>query len=71
MFDQEAIDAALLALILERHPAPVHEADLGRAFAGDDWAASLSALAADGVLYREGALVLASRAAVRVGELLA
>ena len=70
MFDPETIDMAVLALVLERHPAPVHEADLGRAFAGDDWAASLSALVADGVLHRAGSLLLASRAAVRVGQLL-
>ena len=64
------LEAALLTLLLARHPAPVHAEELARAFAGDDWPAAVSALEADSALHREGALHLASRAAVRVSRLL-
>ena len=66
----DALEAALLTLVLARHPAPVHAEELARAFAGDDWEAAVAALVADGVLHREGRLHLASRAAVRVSRLL-
>jgi hypothetical protein len=66
----DALDAALLALVLARHPAPVHRDELRRVFAGDDWRSSARALAEDGLLHREGRLVLASRASVRANELL-
>lgn len=67
----DALDAAVLAYVLARHPGPVHRDDLAHAFAGQDWRSSLSALQADGVLHREGELQLASAAAVRVSQLLA
>lgn len=67
----DALDAALLLCVLDHYPAPVHRDDLAHAFAGDDWASSAAALEADGILYREGALHLATRAAVRMSELLA
>jgi hypothetical protein len=66
----DALDAALLTFVLARHPAPVHSADLARAFATDDWPSSVTALVADGLLHREGSLHVASRATVRAGELL-
>lgn len=68
--DPDPLDTAVLALVLERHPAPVHRNELMLAFEGDDWPSAVSALVADGILHREGALHLASRAAVRVAELL-
>ncbi len=64
------METAVLTLILHRHPAPVHGDDLARAFAGDDWEAAVAALVAEGLLHREGALYVASRAAVRLSELL-
>lgn len=67
----DVLDAAVLGLILHRHPAPVHETDLACTFEGDDWPSSISALIADGIVHREGALHLASRPAVRVAELIA
>lgn len=66
----DVLERALLTLVLDRHPAPVHEDELARAFAGDDWRSAVSSLAADGAVHREGALHLASRAAVRVAQLL-
>jgi hypothetical protein len=66
----EAMEAAVLTMVLHRHPAPVHADDLARAFAGDDWEAAVAGLLADGLLHREGALHLASRSSVRVSELL-
>ncbi len=66
----EALASALLTLLLARHPAPVHAEDLARAFTGEDWEAAVAALAADGVVLREGRLHLVSRAAVRVSQLL-
>ena len=66
----DTIETAALSLILQRHPAPVHEHELGRAFCGDDWEAALSGLVRDGAVHREGALYVASRPAVRVVELL-
>lgn len=66
----EAMEAAVLTLILHRHPAPVHGDDLARAFAGDDWEAAVAGLIGDGLLHREGALYVAARSAVRVSELL-
>ena len=65
-----AVEAAILTLLLARHPAPVHAEELARAFAGDDWEAAVAGLEADGALHREGRLHLASRAAVRVSRLL-
>ncbi len=65
-----ALEAGIRALLLARHPAPVHADELARAFAGDDWEAAVTALEADGALHREGRLHLASRAAVRVSRLL-
>jgi hypothetical protein len=67
---QDILDTAVLSVVLERHPAPVHRDDLARAFAPDDWASSVVALTADGLLHHDGALVLASRAAVRAHDLL-
>ena len=64
------LEAAVLTLLLARHPAPVHAEELARAFAGDDWDAAVSALEADGALHREGKLHVASRAAVRISRLL-
>lgn len=66
----DALDTAVLAHVLDRHPAPVHRDDLARVFLADDWHSSVSALRADGVLHREGALYLASAAAVRTSQLL-
>ena len=66
----DVLDTAILTLVLERHPAPVHGDDLARAFSSDDWRSSLSGLIADGLLHHEGTLVLASRAAVRAAALL-
>ncbi len=66
----DVLDLALLTLVLERHPAPIHGDDLARAFSSDDWHTSLTGLIADGLLHHEGTLVLASRAAVRAAELL-
>lgn len=68
--ESDSLDAAVLHWVLQRHPAPVHREEFGHAFAGDDWPASTSSLVADGVLHREGGLYLASRASVRVSELL-
>lgn len=65
-----AVDSALLTYLLERHPAPVHEDELRRAFADVDWRASVATLARDGLAHFEGALILPSRAAVRASELL-
>ena len=65
-----ALEAAILTLLLARHPAPVHAEELARAFAGDDWEAAAAVLEADGALHREGRLHLASRAAVCVSRLL-
>jgi hypothetical protein len=65
-----ALDQALLTFVLERHPAPVHADELSRAFAADDWRASVTALLDDGLLHREGGLHVASRAAVRAAVLL-
>lgn len=64
------LDAAVLALVLARHPAPVHRDELRRAFAGEDWRSSARSLADDGLVHREGRLLLASRAATRARELL-
>lgn len=66
----DRLEVALLSLLLARYPAPVHAEELARAFAGDDWVATAAGLEADGVLHREGALHLPSRAAVRVTQLL-
>ena len=66
----DRLETAMLAVLLSRHPAPVHAEELARAFAGDDWEAAVAGLEADGVLHREGALHLLSRAAVRVTQLL-
>lgn len=66
----DPLEAALLSLILARHPAPVHAEELARAFAGDDWETAVTELEADGILHREGRLHLATRAAVRVSRLL-
>ena len=65
-----ALEAAILTLLLAWHPAPVHAEDLARVFAGDDWEAAVASLEADCALHREGRLHLASRAAVRVSRLL-
>jgi hypothetical protein len=67
---QDPLELALLTRLIDRHPAPVHRDDLARAFAGDDWPASLEAMLADGLIHREGDLYLVSRAATRVVELL-
>ena len=64
------LDAAVLALVLARHPAPVHRDELRRVFAGEDWRTSARALTDDGLVHREGRLLVASRAAVRARELL-
>lgn len=69
--DPEALDAAIVAYVLARHPGPVHDDDLAKAFLGHDWRSSLTALRSDGVLHREGALSLATAAAVRISQLLA
>jgi hypothetical protein len=66
----DAIELAILTLMIDNHPAPVHREYLGRAFAGDDWPASVEAMLADGLVHREGELFLVSRAAVRVVEML-
>jgi hypothetical protein len=66
----DPLELALLALLIDRHPAPVHRDDVARAFAGDDWQATVEAMLADGLIHREGQLYLASRAATRVVELL-
>lgn len=66
----DALDVAILTLVLERHPAAVHHDDLARAFASDDWRSSVAVLVADGLLHNECALLLASRAAVRAADLL-
>ena len=65
-----ALEAAILTLLLARHPAPVHAEELARAFAGDDWHSAVAALEVDGALHREGRLHLPTRAAVRVSRLL-
>jgi hypothetical protein len=67
---QDILDTAVLSVVLERHPAPVHRDDLARAFAPDDWTSSVVALIADGLLHGEGDLILASRAAIRAHDLL-
>lgn len=62
---------AVLAYVLERRPAIVHEDELRRAFAGDEWGRIAGQLVVDGLLYRVGGLCLASRAAARAVQLLA
>lgn len=66
----DALETALVSLILSRHPALVHADELARAFAGDDWQAAASALVADGLIHRENRLYAPTRAAVRMTELL-
>lgn len=66
----DALELAILTLLTDRHPAPVHVDHMARAFAGDDWRAGVEAMLVDGLIHREGDLYLASRAAVRVTELL-
>jgi hypothetical protein len=66
----DPLELALLTLLIDRHPAPVHREDLARAFVGDDWPASVASMLDDGLIHREGDLYLVSRAAVRVVELL-
>jgi hypothetical protein len=68
--DPDLLDAAILGLLLARHPAPVHVTDLALAFPNDDWAASVAALAADGALHAAGDLLVVARGAVRTAELL-
>lgn len=68
--DPDILDSAVLGFLLARHPGPVHVDELSHAFAGDDWATSVATLVADGVLHREGALCLVSRAAARTAALL-
>jgi hypothetical protein len=68
--DPDALDLAVFTYILTRHPAPTHQEAVARAFVGDDWPSSMSALCREGLLHREGALYLATSAAVRAGELL-
>jgi hypothetical protein len=67
---QDPLELALLTLLIDRHPAPVHRDALARAFVDDDWPASVEAMLADGLIHREGDLYLVSRAATRVVELL-
>ena len=64
-----ALDLAVLSFVLALHPAPVHRSVLERAFSGEDWPSSVSALRVDGLLHREGELLLVSRAAARFDEL--
>jgi hypothetical protein len=66
----DALELALLTLLIDRHPAPVHRDELARAFVGDDWPASVETMLVDGLIHREGDLYLTSRAALRVAELL-
>jgi hypothetical protein len=66
----DALDLAILTLLIERHPSPVHGDELARAFANEDWPTSIAALLSDGLLHREGSLYLASRPAIRAAELL-
>ena len=47
--DPDDLDAAVLALVLARHPAPVHADDLARALAPDDWPTSVADLVTDGL----------------------
>lgn len=68
--DNTTIEAALLAFVLQRHPAVVHRVELDRAFSDVDWPTAANRLLEDGLLYREGALHLASRAAFRASLLL-
>jgi hypothetical protein len=68
--DPDLLDAAVLGLILQRHPGPVHHEELAHAFPAEDWPASVSGLLGDGAVHREGGFLVASRAAVRVAELL-
>lgn len=69
--DPDALDAAVFAYVVARHPGPVHRDDLARAFHEHDWSSSVTALQAAGVLHREGDLLLATAAAVRTSQLLA
>jgi hypothetical protein len=66
----DALELAMVTLLIDRHPAPIHGDELRRAFAGDDWPAAVEGMLVDGLLHREGDLYLASRAAVRLTELL-
>jgi hypothetical protein len=66
----DILDAAILSVVPERHPAPVHRDDLARAFAPDDWPSSVTVLVADGLLHSAGELIVASRAAARGRDLL-
>ena len=65
----DILDSAVLTYLVDRYPGPVDRDELARAFAGDDWASSVSALRADGLVVREGTLHFASRAAIRAAEL--
>lgn len=65
-----ALEVAILTLLIDRYPAPVHRDEMARAFEGDDWAASASSLVVDGLMHRVCDLYLASRAAARAAELL-
>jgi hypothetical protein len=64
-----ALELAILTLLMDRYPAPVHLDEMARAFAGDDWRAGVEAMLVDGLIHREGDLYLASRAAVRITQL--
>jgi hypothetical protein len=66
----DPLELAILTLLIDRHPAPVHRDELARGFADDDWPATVESLLADGLIHREGDLYLVSRAATRVVELL-
>lgn len=67
--EQDTIDSAVLDWVRVRHPAPVHVADLARAFEGDDWQTSVSGLIVAGAFYQEGSLLIISDCTLRVSEL--
>jgi len=77
--DDVAVEAAVLRLLLELHPAPICFEELLREIAAgtadfaqhDALERALRDLAASGLLHRNGDFVLPSRAAVRFDELLA
>jgi hypothetical protein len=66
----DPLELAILTLMIDRHPAPVHRDDLARAFTGDDWPPTVATMLADGLIHREGDLYLVTRAAIRTAEVL-
>lgn len=76
--EDEAIEAAVLRQLLALHPVQLTLEELQREIAGDedDFAArdaverAVHTLAATGLVHRNGELVLPSRAALRLDELL-